>query len=201
MSSETEISNMAISHLGVGKEIADLDTETSAEAKACRRFYDIARDTVLRDFQWPFATKIASLGLVESDPNTEWDYSYRYPSDCITLRRILSGVRQDTLDSKVPYKIAQDSSGRLIFSDEENASVEYTVKVTDPAKYTPDFTLALSYRLAVYIAPRVTRGDPFKLMEKAMGMYMDIIGDAKANAYNEEQDDVKPESEFIRARD
>ncbi len=201
MSSETEISNMAISHLGVGKEIADLDTETSAEAKACRRFYDIARDTVLRDFEWPFATKIASLGLVESDPNTEWDYSYRYPSDCITLRRILSGVRQDTLDSKVPYKIAQDSSGRLIFSDEENASVEYTVKVTDPAKYTPDFTLALSYRLAVYIAPRVTRGDPFKLMEKAMGMYMDIIGDAKANAYNEEQDDVKPESEFIRARD
>src|SRR5688572_11149621 len=111
MASETEIANLALSHLGVGKEIANLETERSQEAVACRRFYDTARDATLRDFSWPFATKIAVLGLIEADPNDEWDYSYRYPSDCLQLRRILSGVRNDTRDSRVPFKLAHDDSG------------------------------------------------------------------------------------------
>src|SRR5665648_440114 len=98
MSSATEICNMALGHLASGKEIANLETERSAEAIACRRFFDSARDAVLRDFSWPFATKIKALSLIEEDPNSEWAYSYRYPTDCLNFRRILSGTRTDTRD-------------------------------------------------------------------------------------------------------
>jgi hypothetical protein len=189
MSSETEISNIAISHLGISKEIANLDTEASTEAKACRRFYDICRDTVLRDFNWPFATKSVALGLVGEDPTTEWQYSYRYPSDCIKLRRIFSGTRTDT-----------NSSGRLIYTDEQNAVIEYTEKVTDPTHYPPDFILAQSYRLAFMIAPRVSKGDPFKLGPAAYQMYLKMVGEAQANSWNEEQIDKKADSEFITTR-
>lgn len=201
MSSKTEISNQAISHLGVGKEIADLDSESSAEASACRRFYDICRKTVLRDFHWPFATRIQTLGLIASNPTTEWNYSYRYPSDCLNVVRILSGVRQDTTDSLVPYKILNDDSGQIIYTDEEDAEIEYIRNVTNPAHFTPDFINAMSYRLAVYIAPRVTRGDPFKLGQAALQMYQMEISKAKATALNEEQSDKKLESEFIRTRE
>lgn len=200
MASDTEICNLALSHLRVAKEIANLETERSQEASACRRFYETARDASLRDFAWAFATKISTLPLVEEDPNDEWAYSYRYPTDCLKIRRILSGDRNDTRDTRVPYKIIQDSSGLLILTDKEDAELEYTIRADDPQRYPADYIMALSFRLAAYIAPRVTGGDPFKLGERAMRMYMLEVGMAQGSDLNEEQPDVTPDSEFIRAR-
>ena len=199
--SVTAICNMALSHLGVGTEIADLETESGEEAAACRRFYVVARDAVLRDFPWPFATKMATLALIETDPNDEWAYSYRYPTDSLSVRRIISGVRNDTRQSRVPYKIGQDSSGLLIYTDTEDAEMEYTVRMTDPSRYPPDFTTALSFLLASYIAPRLTAGDPFKMGNRAVEFYNVSIEKAQALAENEEQPEEAPDSEFIRGRE
>lgn len=110
-SSKTEIVNIALAHLGVGSEISNLDTDQSTEANAMRRFYESAKDEVLRDLNWPFTTVFASLALVEEDPTDEWSYSYRYPSDALKIRRVLSGLRNDTRQSRVPYKLGQDASG------------------------------------------------------------------------------------------
>lgn len=200
MASATEICNLALSHLGVGKEIANIDTEQSEEASACRRFYESARDATLRDFNWPFATRYEELGLIEEDPNDEWDYSYRYPTNCLRIRKILSGIRNDTRQSRVPYQIAQDDAGRILFTDQEDACIVYTRKETDPDKYTSDFVLAFSFRLANYIAPRLTAGDPFGLGKRALEMYSYEISVAAANAMNEQQDEELVDSELIRAR-
>lgn len=193
---------MAISHLGVGKEIANIETEQSQEASACRRFYDTARDATLRDFPWPFATKFVALSLIEtfSSSTAEYNYSYRYPSDCIKLRKIKSGTRNDSRDSRVTYKILKDSSARIIYTDEENAEAEYTERVEDPSFYPSDFEIAFSFRLAAYIAPRLAKGDPFGLRKAAMDMYNLEISRAKASSINEEQRDELPESEFVRNR-
>jgi hypothetical protein len=199
-SSSTEICNMALSHLKVGKTIANLTTENSEEARVCRTFYETALKETLRDFPWPFATRIAELELVEEDPNTEWAYSYRYPSTCLNFIRILSGVRNDTLDSTVKYFISSDDDGLLIFTNQEDAVAEYTVYISDVLRFAPDFTIAFSYLIASYIAPRVTGGDAFKLGDKALQLYQFKIGKAKANAANEEQRDEQPDSEFIRGR-
>jgi hypothetical protein len=201
MASSTEICNMALSHLGVGKEINNLTTESSEEAGACRRFYDMAQDRVLRAANWPFATKIIALNLIEEDPNDEWEYSYRYPNDCIFFRKILSGTRNETRQSRVPYRVAYDSTGRIIFTDTENAEAEYTLRVTDPDKYPPDFTMAFSLLLAHLIAPRLTAGDPFKMGERAFKLYQMEIDTAKANSFNEEQPEQEPSSELERARE
>lgn len=205
MASDADIANMALSHLGIGEEIASL-TEKSDEARACNRFFEPCRDATLRDFPWPFATKFAVLGLVEEiddDDATEdeWDYSYRYPPDCAKIIRIRSGSRNDSRDERVPYKIAKDTSGRLIYTDEEDATVEYIELITDPERFTPDFYMALSFRLAAMIAPRLTAGDPYKLGPRAYQMYVHEIERAKATALNEGQVDVEVDSEFIRARE
>lgn len=197
----TEIANLALTHLGVGKEIANLDTERSAEALVMRRIFEMCKDAALRDFPWPFATKIAALVLVEEDPTDLYKFSYRYPTDCLMLRKIYSGVRNDTLATRVNYKIIQDSSGRLIYTDREDAEAEYTVRITDHERFTPDFVWAFSLRLAAYAAPRLTGGDAFKLGDKAFQMYQFEIGKSESTARNEEQAEENPDSEFITVRD
>lgn len=201
MASKTEICNLSLSHIGVGKEIADLDTEDSQEANACRRFYDIARDTVFRDYPWPFTTKMAMLGLVEENPTVEWRYSYSYPPDCLRARRILSGVRNDNRQSRVPYRIVKGDSGLLIYTDERDACLEYSAREEDVLRYPPDFINALSLRLAAYIAPRLTRGDQTGLGQRALELYLFEMARARASAHIEEQAEELPDSEFIRFRD
>lgn len=200
MASKTEIANIAISHLSIGKEITDLETGTSNEAKACRRYYDIARKEVLEDLDWTFATKFATLGLIEEDPTDEWDYSYRYPSDCINLRRILSGQRDDTQESRVPFKILSDNSGKIIYTDQAEPDVEYTFNCTNTALFSSTFIMALSFKLASYIAPRLTAGDPFKMGNDMMAKYDIAIGKAKKRNMNEEVSDKPQKSKLVRAR-
>lgn len=201
MADKTGICNMSISHLAVSKEIGNVETERSAEASACRRFYQPALDEALRDFPNPYLTVIQPLALVETDPNDEWAYSYRYPADCSKAIRILSGIRNDSPDTKVPYRIIKDSQGALILTDKENAELEYSQESTDPNIWAADFVMAFSLLLAFYIAPRVTAGDPFKLGERAYRAYVISIAKARANAVGEQQDEPAPDSDSIRARD
>lgn len=192
---------MATAHLGTTKRIANVDTEQSQEAKLCRTFYDTARDATLRDFDWPFATKFKNLGLVqELDPNQEWSYSYEYPSDCLKARRVLSGTRNDTRQSRIPYKIFQQDQTQLVYCDVEDAALEYTVVTTDPLFYPADFILALSYRLSVLISPALTKGDPFKMKQDLENLYQKEISRAQASSLNEEQPEEEVLSEFERSR-
>jgi len=200
MASKTELANMAISHLGIGKEIANLDTEVSQEAQACRRYFDATIEAVLSDYDWPFASKEVVLNLIVANPTLEWDFSYRYPTDCIRLRRIKSGIRQDTSSSRVPFKIMYDPTGKILYTDKENAEVEYTLRLTDPTVFTAEFSIAFSFRLAAYIAPRLTGGDPFKMKNEMLQQYFLELGNAKSRSMNEERSDPPGDSEFITAR-
>lgn len=191
---------MAISHLGIGTEIGNLETDKSKEAQACRRFYEDARKAVLSDLYWVFATSFKVLGLVETSPSSEWAYSYRYPSDCIDVRRILSGLRDDTQASRVPFRIVKDAQGLLIYTDQPSAEVEYTDNTQDVELFTSEFTLALSFRLASYVSARLTGGDPFKLKQEMMVQYGLELGKAKKKNMNEEVSDRQRDSEFVTTR-
>lgn len=200
----TQIANMAISHLGSGKEIDDLDTERGQEAAACRRFFDLAYEQVLRDFAWPFATEYASLALVEEfAPNVgnEWRFSYRYPADAVVIRKIYSGNRRDVMSTLVPFHLTADDDGKLLLTDMPLAKIEYTKLVDDTSVFPADFVMAFSYYLATLIAPRLTAGDPFKRGAACMQAYFQWLSQARANAVNEVQQGEDYDSEFTRARE
>lgn len=201
MSSNTQIANMALSHLGIGQEIANLESERSEEANAIRAFYDTVRDFVQSDFPWPFLTKSQALALVAEDPTTEWDFSYRYPSDCLKIRRIFSSLRNDSRQSRIPFLFYHDEIGKLIYTDYEDAVIEYSAKLTTEDMWPADFVLAFSFLLAVYVAPRLTKGDPFKMREGALKLYQQQLSMAEQRSLNEEQAEQLPESEFVRARE
>lgn len=205
MSSVAEVCNLALSHLGVGKEIASI-TERSKEAEACNRFYELARDEMLRGFVWPFARKIVTLGLVtasgdDDHPACKFEYAYRYPSDCLMIRKIQSEIRTDYRQSRVTHDLLADDAGTLILTDLEDAVLEYTsTDAQNPGRWHSDFTMALSFRLASYIAPRVTGGDPFKIGQTAIRFWNASNSKAQANAANEVQPDMDPEGELTLAR-
>jgi hypothetical protein len=200
MPSKTEIFNMALGHLAVGEEVSNADTDPSEGARACRVYWARTVDACLRDGRWPFARRIKALALVGSDPTEEWDYSYRYPTDCLFAHRILSGDRNAPVDSRVKFEITADSNYLLIYADEENAELEYTYREPNELLFPADFAIMLSYRLAAYIAPRLMGGDPAKLGERALQLYFAHLYQAQANAHNEDEPDNEPESEFQRSR-
>lgn len=200
MASQIQICNMALRHAAVGTRISNLDTDRSAEAQALRDFYDIALRDVLREYAWPFAVKMQALALVEEDPNDEWAYSYSYPTDCQRFLRILSGLRNDARSTRVPYKFAYGEQGQIIYCDVEDAEAEYVMYVDDESRFSSDFVIAMSYKLAMLIAPSITGGDPGALMRKLDESYLISLSRARATAANEENPDEPPESDFINSR-
>lgn len=212
--SAVAIYNQALAHIGVTQRVSAADERTE-EARTCSLFYDEAVDRVVRAFAWPCATVTATLELVAGPnppPTMEWTYSYRYPNDCLKIRRILNQIsRVETRQTRAPYRIVQDSQGLLIYTDYEPVAatdttpalpqIEYTMVMDDPSRWTSDFSHALSLMLAALIAPSLTAGDKFKLGARAFQLYKMAIADAEGNAADEEQADLLPESEFIRARD
>lgn len=198
---DTVIANMALGFLGVSKPIANLESESSVEAQACRTYFDTARDECLRDYGWPFATKLKTLSSLEENPSDEWDEAYQEPSDCLKARRILSGTRNDTQQSRVPYRIIRGDSGNVILTDKEDAVLEYTFRHTEIEYWPADFKTAMALKLATYIVMIVTAGDPYNMGPKSEARYQYQMGKAKMNARNEEVQDPAPDSEFVRVRD
>lgn len=207
---DTDICNQALSHIGVGTEISDLDTDRSQEGSACRRFLEVVRQIVLRDFQWTFTTVTEDLALVEDFASEyaagtiteppEWAFSYRYPAGAVAVRRILSGSRVDSNGTKVPFRIGQDADGRLIYTDREDAQIEYSKLEDNTDLYDADVVDLMALLLGSRIAPRFGP-EAKKLGNDAALMYERRRWIAQANAVNEEVPDQPPDSDFILARD
>lgn len=204
--SKTGVCNKALHFIGIGEEIASID-ERSSDAKACKMFYADALDEVLREWPWPFATRTVSLDMVntlgdDDEPerySTEFFYAYRYPSDCLYVRRIVSGTVPDTEESLVRYEIGSDTSGRLILTDAAEAEIKYTARISDESLFPPDFAMALAYRIAIYIAPRLVE-DPRKMVDVCQRSYLLSIEKARGVAAMEESPGRPPKSSFERSR-
>lgn len=200
MATKTNIVNMALGHLAISTQVSNADTEISKEAKAARTFFEIAKDSALSEFPWPFAKKRAPLALVENNPNEYWNYSYRYPSDCFYILEIESYLNPNTNRSKINYEINGDSSGQVLFCNEANAGIQYIYKHNIIEQWPSDFVLALSYLLAHLIAPQLTGGDPYKLGAQALSLYRVFINKAKKRSANEEVKEEQPMSDLEESR-
>ena len=201
--SEVEICNLALSHVGIAQGITSLESE-STEAQQCNLHYEPTRDLLLRSFVWPFARKFRALGLVtESDDEDtvtdwedQWEFSYRYPSDCLRIIGFLVGNRRDP--EKRPHELGADDEGQLIYCDEEDARIAYVSKITDPQRFPDDFAHALAWKLAARLAMPLTGRS--ELRAQAEAEFDKAMGEARVSALQEEQRDDEPDAEHIRAR-
>lgn len=145
MASQVDIGNLALSNFGQDANISDF-AEQSVEAELCRRFYPIARDELLEEYNWTFARKRALLAALVND-RTDVLYKYARPADCLRERRVLPDGYTSDLDDEVEFQ----REANVIYSDAALATLVYTFNLTDTTRFSPLFVTALSFRLSSYI--------------------------------------------------
>lgn len=168
MSSEVDICNLALSHVGDDATVASINPpEGSAQAEHCARFYPIARDSMQEMHAWSFATKRVLLSQLTNTPTWNWSYAYAQPSDAINILALLP-QSSSTDDDSQEFETETDGSGTdIILTNEPTASLVYTYIVTDTTKFSPLFTEALALLLASFIAGPVLKGDAGVQMSRA----------------------------------
>lgn len=182
MPSEVDICNLALSHLGDTATVTSISPpEGSAQSEHCARFYPIARDALLELHPWSFATRRAALTLL-TDTIDQWLYLYQMPNLVINVLAVIPpdvtddyylpnaygdtyGYSPEVLPAAgsyvpQPYQIETLASGvQVICTNQEDAVLRYTVKVTDPTQFSPLFVKVLGHLLASDLAGPLIKGE------------------------------------------
>lgn len=215
MASEVDICNLALAHLGDTATVASINPpEGSAQAEHCSRFYPIARDTLLEMHNWNFASRRIEPAQLESTW-PEYKYAYQVPSDIINMVSVLPPDAQDDYSTRwaptdapwtnyspvvaagryvpQPYTMEVLADGtQIIYTNQTQAVIRYTQRVTDPTKFSPLFTLTLSWHLASMLAGPVIKGDMGQAEGKRCAAVMaSFLSQAEASDAN--QRNMKPE--------
>ena len=197
-SPEAQIANLALAYVGHGQTLNAL-TESNAAARACTTVYASARDELLEKYNWKFARKHSVLALLSGVTRSAWAYCYELPVDCLAPRSIWSGIRTPTLDQRIPFDWeAGDSGPSILVTDQAEAELEYTAKVTTVALFTPGFIKALAWAMAVELCmvlpvkPELALGIDKKAFRALAEAVKAMEGSAKK--------DPAPDSEYISER-
>lgn len=223
MTSKIEIYNRALARIGIDQFISDPQTN-SKQGNLYRTFYDYCVEQCLADFPWGFATTIVPAAQVEGDPPAGWSFQYAYPVDCLAARQVTDqlGARSifnaylwswwntayDTFRTSpppIPWKVMTVRSGssdaKVIVTDMDQAYLLYTRRVTDPNQFDPGFIDALSWRIAMELAPTFVGAPNGAQLAVTLGnQYRNALLTARAQALNESGADYKPDSPAIAAR-
>lgn len=165
MASVVDICNMALGHVYNSAELTSIDPpDGSAEADHCARFYAMARDEALEGHTWSFATVREYLAELETNPLEDiWAYAYQLPNQMIRPLALLLPESTDDTQAK-PYlmETLPDGSG-VIYTNVEDALLKYIYRQEDPIKFTPLFTIGLSYQIASYLAGPIAKDPKLKV--------------------------------------
>lgn len=209
MASETDIANLALAHLGDDATVSSISPpEGSAQAEHCARFYPIARDNLLAMHRWNFAT-VRITGASLTPDATGWAYAYAVPSEAIEIISVLHPEAPDdysapsydgnsvigtfSMYQPQPFAVEKLAAGDdVIYTNQENAVIRYTKRVTDTTKYPPLVVSALSRLLASYMAGPIYKGDTGMNVAKAQ-YQMFLVEFNAARQADMSQRDIRPQ--------
>jgi hypothetical protein len=195
MASETQIAKLALQHIGDRYDITDL-TEETVEAEQVNLIFDDTRDWLLRQHPWNFGKKFATPAALTGTVPNNYDYMYIYMPDAVRVNGVVDPLDADTL---IKFEVARNSSDvKVILTDQVDAEFSYTARITNPAEFDPEFTMALSYALAGKLAMPLT-GDR-QIMGDMQTMARNIINSAWESDSNEGLSEPIPDADWIQAR-
>lgn len=150
---KTELANIALGHLGSAL-IQSVD-EVSPSAQHIRRMWDFVRDGLLRQKDWNFALKRATLSRLSEDPLFGWTAAYQLPSDYL---RAIEWNGQEAGTGEAQFDIEGE---RLLCNFETGTTsprseLRYIAKVENVNEWDASFNEAFSYKLAAAIAPSIS---------------------------------------------
>lgn len=173
LASEVDICNAALAHLGDSAQVASINPpDSTAQSRWCSRFYPIARDALLERHNWGFTLRRATLLRLDAD-TTAWRYAYSPPpgvlnylavtdataTDDLAVPMVGLSIPQQSVYAPQPFVVeALDTGQPVLYTNQLNAVLRYTVKVTDTSQYNPLFVVALELFLASYLAGPLIKG-------------------------------------------
>lgn len=183
------ICNMALSN--IGEEPIEATAEISEQARRCVQFYEHDRRLLLRRYSWPFAKRRAELVRLSETP-LDYAYAFRYPENCICLRKVYAVNEQGTLLDSVEYIIFADNEGKKIYCDEPRLVVEYTEDIDDASLMDEQFKEVLSWKVSASIASKLL-GKP-EVTKMATQEYERLCTEAVLTAANEQNSGIGKET-------
>lgn len=202
MYSKAKIYNLALGALLLQRQIIDVDTDKSNEAKVLNTHWETALYSTLEDLNLDSMSETVTLELVEEEPNDLWKYAYKYPSNCAFLRRLVSCTDIDTRDTQIRKRVGRHEGQKVIFTDEPQAKAEIIPKDIDLDSIESNTAMAIAYKLAMLSAPLATGKGAQRLIESIMQRYAIHKAEAQERdkLENENFEDPRVESDFVRAR-
>lgn len=159
---QVSIINLALAQIGVSGIVSA--TEDSPAANTVRSIWGLVFEEVLEAAPWNCVKERRALAQNVTVPSGgDWRHQYDLPSNpyCLRVLEILS-------PSNIPYEIV----GRFLFCNHDSRSgnnliIQYIKLITDFSQLSPMVSVAISLRLAEYLAPILTESPE----EKIQGLF------------------------------
>lgn len=173
---KAKLFNIALKNLRVSVSIQNAN-QTDKNTVILNEYYDIAKEQVLKDFDWNFANSYRELTLTGNIPmNPRFLYEYDYPNDCVFSRSILSYNDEDEVTE---FEVAANSSGQKVINTNMTPAVlRYTKLVDNEAYFSTEFAMALCWYLAFLAAPSITGNR--SIQSDCLSVYRSILAKAKS---------------------
>lgn len=218
MASPIEISNLALSRIGIDQLIESFN-DPNNRAKQCLQHYDHCREEALQDFPWNFAQRVVPLALVAGVTVPGYQYVYRYPVTALKVHGLTTDAGGRVLTNRLAYYMGEDCrealpeslrypfrvmadpvtvGARIIVTDLDLAYLWYTDNVADVNQMTPLFRSALAWKMASEIALGL-RAET-RLHTNAVQQYAWVVSQAQAHSHGETAPDPEPTPAAIAAR-
>lgn len=154
------ICNSAILLIG-GEEIESFD-DGSVEAKVASQLYGVARDALLTETDWTFATGQAQLDRKVQAPIHTYEYAYQLPTNLLSL----SSVNPASID----YDLYENS---LLYTDYlGEVYIDYKFRPAEarfPAYFEQYLILNLASLFAVPVTEDATKADYYAARADVQG--------------------------------
>lgn len=131
MTTSLDLVNRALTEIAGRQPLAVLNTSTAA-GRAALQLYDPAVEMLLRQQDWEFSRASVALSTQAGTPPLQWDFQYTYPTDCLRVRQVVPATWDDFDPHQVVWDVGTVSSVRVIWTNEDSASLIYTTNAITP---------------------------------------------------------------------
>lgn len=199
---KAKLYNLALSLLLLAKEVEEIETDTSNEVRVLNIHWDTAFESTLQDLDLDSLSVHIPLELLAEDEYGPFKYIYKYPNNCIFLRRLKSGFETDNKTTHLAKKTGIYNGQKVIYTNEYQAVGECIPKNVPLVSLSPMAALAVAYKLALLSAPLIVGKGAKALKDDLKADYVICKTEAQetdvAENMNYENDDIR--SEFVQAR-
>lgn len=156
----TAICNEAISDLPA-HPITDINDVTSTEAQECARHLPGVVSDLIDYHDFDFVERRVALAQVTNDRDGEWGYAYAFPSGSVSPIRLTRNISASSIPGIVVTPMLYWGRGEMslptidyavadgvLYTDLEEAILEYSTDALEPNKWPPLFAQAVIRTLA-----------------------------------------------------